>query len=114
MTSTSAATIIFARICDTLPRIYSLWYSRAILQSRQRPLGFRRRRHLHQGFAVEHDLVGDLADAGEPRALAVGNELGHLDRHLDGVADPHRRTEVERLRDIDRPRTRQAGAEHRR
>ena len=37
-----------------------------------RPLRLRPQLHLHQGLAVEHDLVADLAGAGEPRSLALG------------------------------------------
>jgi len=75
------------------------------LQLRQRPVRFSRRGHLHQRFAVQHDLIRDLADASQSRTMAVGDELGDPDRD---IAD--RFTEIERLRDVDGARTRQTRA----
>ena len=46
--------------------------------------------------------------------MAVGDELGDPDRDVDAIADPDRRTEIERLRDVDGARTRQTRAEDRR
>ena len=80
------------------------------LQLRQRPVRFSRRGHLHQRFAVQHDLIRDLADASQSRTMAVGDELGDPDRDIDAVADPDRFTEIERLRDVDGARTRQTRA----
>jgi hypothetical protein len=79
------------------------------LQFRQRPFRFGGRRNLHQRLTVEHDFVADFADAGQPRALALGKEIElasllqhRLDEHLGigpefahepiviGVFDRHR------------------------
>src|SRR5690606_31275530 len=67
-----------------------------------------------QGLAVEHQRTADGAGAGKPGPALVGEQLDHLDRDLDHVADPDRALEIERLGDVDRARPRQAGAEHRR
>ena len=113
-TSTSRATDIFAKICDTLPEFYlslccrktlaTSFGARAVghahrqcrLQSRQRPFGFRRRGHLHQCFAVEHDLVGDLADPGQPRRWRSGMSSATV-TVTSTYRRPNRCTEIERL-----------------
>src|SRR5262249_25583996 len=81
---------------------------------RQRALGVGGGRPFHQRLAVEHDLVTNLAAAGKPRALALGDELRHRHGHVDLVADLDRGAEIERLRDVDGAGAGKARAQHRR
>jgi hypothetical protein len=48
------------------------------------------------------------------RAGFFRHQLGHGDHHRNGVADLHRRAEIERLRNVDRAGPREPRAEHRR
>ncbi len=61
-----------------------------------------------------HRLAVDGAHALELGALLLGDELGHLDGGDHGVADLHRRLEVQRLRNVDGAGAGELHAEHRR
>ena len=62
-------------------------------------------RHPHPRLALEHHGGVHRAFADEPGTLAGLDQFGHLDMHAHHVADPDRRLEVQRLRQIDGTRT---------
>jgi NAD(P)-dependent dehydrogenase (short-subunit alcohol dehydrogenase family) len=87
--------------------------SRSKLDDRALAFGLGARR-LYQRLSVEHDFTVDLANARQPCAGFLRNQLGDRDNDRDRVADLHRGPEIERLRNVHGTRPRQARAEHRR